>query len=93
MKTDVGIRELRQNLSKYIRRVVTGTTLRVLERGRPVAILAPVPEKEQGLDRLFRERKAIPAKHDLAKVSPLPRRRGKISLSRTLGGLREERLR
>ncbi len=48
----VGIRELRQNLTKYLRRVVAGETLRVTDRGTPVAVLAPLPEQATTLDRL-----------------------------------------
>jgi prevent-host-death family protein len=39
----VGIRELRQNLSVYLRRIAAGETLEVTERGRPVALLTPLP--------------------------------------------------
>ncbi len=37
----VGVRELRQNLSKYLTRVKQGETLTVTERGREVARLVP----------------------------------------------------
>ena len=37
----VGIRELRQNLSKHLERVKRGETLSVTERGREVAKLVP----------------------------------------------------
>jgi len=37
----VGVRELRQNLSVYQRRVKNGETLQVTERGQPVAELRP----------------------------------------------------
>ena len=38
----VGVRELRQNLSVYLRRVRRGEALEVTERGEPVAILQPI---------------------------------------------------
>lgn len=38
----VGVRELRQNLSVYLRRVAEGETLEVTERGRPVARLVSI---------------------------------------------------
>jgi prevent-host-death family protein len=41
--TSVGIRELRQRASELLRRVEAGETIEVTDRGRPVAILAPVP--------------------------------------------------
>jgi prevent-host-death family protein len=37
----VGVRELRQNLSVYLRRVRRGESLEVTERGEPVAVLQP----------------------------------------------------
>lgn len=41
MASTVGVRELRQNLSKYLARVKEGETLDVTERGRVVARLSP----------------------------------------------------
>ncbi len=38
----VGIREIRQNLSKYLKRVEEGETFEVTDHGRPVATLGPV---------------------------------------------------
>jgi prevent-host-death family protein len=40
----VGVRELRQNLSRYLERVKEGETLTVTERGHEVARLIPSPE-------------------------------------------------
>jgi prevent-host-death family protein len=40
----VGVRELRQNLSRYLERVKAGETLTVTERGHEVARLVPSPE-------------------------------------------------
>jgi prevent-host-death family protein len=48
----VGVRELRQNLSKYLRRVLEGETLQVTDRGKPVAVLAPLPQPKTRLERL-----------------------------------------
>ena len=45
---DVGVRELKQHLSEYLERAAAGEVIRVTDRGRPRAILAPVP----GLSRL-----------------------------------------
>lgn len=39
----VGVRELRQRASELLRLVAGGETIEVTDRGRPVAILAPVP--------------------------------------------------
>ncbi len=39
---DVGVRELKQHLSEYLRRVAEGETIHVTDRGNPVAVLSPV---------------------------------------------------
>ena len=39
----IGVRELRQRASEYLRRVEAGETLEITDRGRPVALLTPVP--------------------------------------------------
>lgn len=41
MTTSVGIRELKNNLSKYVRQVEAGDVLIVTDRGRVVAELVP----------------------------------------------------
>jgi prevent-host-death family protein len=38
----IGIRELRQHASRYLRDVQRGETIQVTDRGRPVARLVPV---------------------------------------------------
>lgn len=40
---DVGVRELKQRLSEYLDRAERGEVLRVTDRGRPKAILGPLP--------------------------------------------------
>lgn len=40
----VGVRELRQRASELLRRVEAGETIEVTDRGRPVAVLAPLPD-------------------------------------------------
>ncbi len=40
---DVGIRELKQRLSEYLDRAEQGEVLRVTDRGRPKAVIGPVP--------------------------------------------------
>ena len=47
----IGIRDLRQRASVVLREVEAGATFEVTDRGRPVAVLGPVPEKSP-LDRL-----------------------------------------
>jgi prevent-host-death family protein len=40
----IGIRELRQNASVWLRRVAQGESFQVTDRGRPVAMLVPPPK-------------------------------------------------
>ena len=68
----VGVRELRQNLSVHLARVIKGETLEVTDRGVPVAVLAPIAAGESILDRLEREGRLIQAKGDLLDVKPRP---------------------
>lgn len=42
--SSVGVRELRQRASDYLRRVEAGETFEVTNRGRPVAILSRIPD-------------------------------------------------
>lgn len=53
MSETVGVAELRQNLSVYLRRVERGERLIVTDRNRPVAELGPPPLGGSGLDRLI----------------------------------------
>ena len=43
MWTQMGIRELRDNLTEAIRRVAGGETIEVTRDGLPVAVITPVP--------------------------------------------------
>jgi prevent-host-death family protein len=43
--TSVGIRELRQSASELLRRVEQGETFEITDRGRPVALLSPLPDR------------------------------------------------
>jgi prevent-host-death family protein len=57
----VGVRELRQNLSVYLRRVQAGESLEVTEHGHPIAVLAPRREPESVYDRMVAEGRLRPA--------------------------------
>jgi prevent-host-death family protein len=43
MATQMGIRELRDNLTTTIRRVRAGETIEITNHGEPVAVLSPAP--------------------------------------------------
>ena len=61
-RVEVGIRELRLNLSRYVARVRTGTEVIVTDHGEPVARLTPIDEEEAHYQRLVREGKVTPAR-------------------------------
>jgi prevent-host-death family protein len=87
----VGVRDLRQNLSVYLRRVAAGETLEVTEHGHPVARLTPLPRGASALDRLEAEGRLVQrAAGDLLDLGPaLPNPTG-VSISKILEELRED---
>lgn len=87
----VGVRELRQNLSVYLKRVAAGETLEVTERERAVAILAPLPEASTPLKRLVTSGRASAPVGDLLELG-LPERAASTRRSQALFEEREERL-
>ena len=88
----VGVRELRQNLSVYLRRIEAGETLEVTERGQPVARLTPLPPQHLGaLERLIAEGRAIPATSgNLAEIGQPPEIGPGPTLSDILAVMRSE---
>ena len=90
LEETVGIRELRQNLSKYLRRVMAGETLRVTDRGRAVALFAPLPEEESVLGRFERQGKLLRARIDLATIGIPEDRPHSVSISEALAEQRAD---
>jgi prevent-host-death family protein len=88
----VGVRELRQNLSVYLRRVKEGETLEVTEHGAPVARLTPTPAPALSpLQRLIAEGRASPPTRSFRDLPPpitLPL--GSPSASEILQQMRDE---
>ena len=68
---DVGIRELRADLSRWVRRVSEGEEVVVTDHGRPVARLVPIGE-ERKIDRLIREGAITPSTHRGPRPVPDP---------------------
>lgn len=90
MSATVGIAELRQNLSRYLRRVERGERLLVTDRNRPVAELGPPPSTGAELDRLIAEgRVSRPVRSGLPE--PLELEGDPYALSRALDEIRGER--
>lgn len=71
MANAVGVRELRRDLSRYLRRVERGERFEVTLWGQRVAVLAPPAGQRDAVDRLVHERSAIPARLDLLDIEPL----------------------
>lgn len=65
----VGVRELRQQASRLLARVAVGESFEVTDRGRPVALLIPVPEQE-GLDALLAARRARLGERHIRELGP-----------------------
>jgi len=88
--TSVGVRELRQRASELLRRVEEGETIEVTDRGRPVAVLSPVPEGNP-LERLRALGEIEPATADLDDLpEPLVLSRGIERPSAVLRRLRRD---
>jgi prevent-host-death family protein len=86
----VGIAELRQNLSRYLRRVASGERLIVTDHNRPVAELGPPPSTGADLDRLIAAgRVSRPVRRGLPE--PLELEGDPYALSRALDEIRGER--
>jgi prevent-host-death family protein len=84
-----GIRELRQNASALIRRVIAGETIEVTERGRPVARIVPLQGRSV-LDQMVAEGRASQVRGDLLDVKPIAPISGKRRLSDVLAELRAD---
>jgi prevent-host-death family protein len=85
----VGIRELRQRASELVRRVEDGESIQITDRGRPVALLSPLPEDP--LERLRAAGDLQAAERDLADLpEPLTAPSGVELPSQTLARLRRD---
>jgi prevent-host-death family protein len=67
---EIGIRELREGLSRVLRRVRAGETIEVTDRGRPVARIVPVSSIE-GLEPLIAAGRVRPPRTPGPRPAPL----------------------
>ncbi|MGH7318588.1 MAG: type II toxin-antitoxin system Phd/YefM family antitoxin [Candidatus Rokuibacteriota bacterium] len=65
----IGVRELRQRASEYLRHVEAGRTVEITTRGRPVALLVPLRGTGH-VERLVRRGRLIPSADDLLDLGP-----------------------
>jgi prevent-host-death family protein len=86
----VGVRELRQRASELLRLVAGGETIEITDRGRPVAVLAPVPGGSP-LERLRSSGEVTAGEGDLDDLpEPLALPAGREAPSAVLGRLRQD---
>jgi prevent-host-death family protein len=83
-----GIRALKQNASKVVARAAAGEIITVTDRGRPVALLTPIPAGR--LDALVTAGRARPAKRRLADLPAPSDPEGRPAVSQTLAVMRDE---
>lgn len=82
---DVGVRELKQRLSEFLDRAERGELVRVTDRGRPKALLGPLPGRAR-VEEGVAEGWITPAK--ATGLSTIRRWKGR---RRTLDSLAEDR--
>ncbi|OQY99461.1 MAG: hypothetical protein B6D35_09115 [Candidatus Brocadia sp. UTAMX2] len=71
-----GVKEIRDNFTRYLKRVKQGEEIVVTERGKPVALLAPIPEVTS-----FQEKLELAARKGLVR---LPQKEGKIPIHKKI---------
>ena len=91
--TRIGIKELRQNASKYLEKVKRGETIEVTERGTLIAVITSPNKEVTEFEGLVARGQLIPATTQFQ----IPQDRRKAGLEDTsakvLSELREERFR
>jgi prevent-host-death family protein len=86
----VGVRELRQRASELLRQVQRGETIEITDRGRPVALLGPLPEGSE-LERMREAGQVRSAEGDLDDLpEPLRLEAGQEAPSAVLARLRRD---
>jgi prevent-host-death family protein len=86
----VGIRELKAQLSSYLRQVKSGASVVITERGKPVGRIVPIgPSLEVRLQDLIEAGLADWSGQRLSPMAPVAHTRGKQMVSDLLLGDRE----
>ena len=91
----IGVRELRQNASRYLALVKAGETVEVTERGKLVALLSPPGGARSTRDRLVASGRLIAATSPSGRLRsprPVPIAAGEPTNQELLDAEREERL-
>jgi prevent-host-death family protein len=89
MTLSIGIRELRQHASRYLRLVEERRDpIQITDRGRPVALLSPLPQGSR-LDQLRASGRLRPATRSWSELpSPFELKPGEKTPSEVLEGMR-----
>lgn len=86
----VGIRELRQHASRYVRMAKAGQRIPVTERGKLVAYLVPAQHSATALDRLAASGDYLPPAGGMGDLLPPPVvPKGRRPLSEVVAELRD----
>jgi prevent-host-death family protein len=90
---EIGVRELKANLSSVIRQVENGEQVRVTVRGRPAVDLVPVGARRRysdGMRKLIAEGRVTPASQPLPLPKAPPPIKSDVSASAIILAEREE---
>lgn len=90
---EIGVRELKANLSSVLREVERGEQVRVTSRGRPVVDLVPAQAPQRysaGMRKLIAEGKVTPASQQLPLPKAPPPIKTDVSASAIILAEREE---
>ncbi len=89
---EIGVRDLKAQLSSVLRDVEEGERVTVTSRGRPVAEIVPVMlERSEAMKKLIAEGKVTPATGSIPKNPPPPRKTGRSASAVILAERDEER--
>jgi len=75
---DVGVRQLRDELSRHLAKVRDGATITVTDHGRPIARISPVGRPTK-LEQLIAEGRVTPAKKTKSPAPEPAAARGLVS--------------
>lgn len=85
----IGVRELRQQASRYLREVERGAAIEVTDRGRPVARIVPL-RPSVSVDALIAAGAIVPSRGDPLELGvPLPPTKGVPLPSEELAAMRK----
>lgn len=90
---EIGVRELKTNLSAVLHQVDEGEEIRVTKRGQPVADIVPAASRrrDQGLRKLVAEGRVTPAARPRPRRSPRPLDTGRSASAIVLAERHAER--